>query len=141
MNLKRLKQAEQEFFYRYPGGFDNPELIMIRKHHKLEKMLENAQDSFSKVNFRLPNLIVENAVKIVTRSSLISRFEKPEFRDFAYTLLPKEKERFSKGLEALLHGNEQTGFETLGEMLQSWKLAKWSLMTICQAYYHPQTEV
>ena len=27
------------------------------------------------------------------------------------------------------------------EVLKSGRLAKWSLMTICQAYYHPQVEV
>jgi hypothetical protein len=141
VNLIRLKKAQADFFDRFPGGFDNPELIRIRKHHRLERMFATAQDIFAESNFKFPELIVENTIKIVIQSSLISRFEKPKFRDFAYALLPKEKDRFAKSLEELLHGNEQTGFETLGEMLQTWKLAKWSLMTICQAYYYPQTEV
>lgn len=77
MNLKKLKQAEEEFFNRYPGGFANPEMIAIRKKHKLDKMMELTQDSFARRNFKLPELIVENMIKIVTRSSLISVFEKP----------------------------------------------------------------
>jgi hypothetical protein len=141
MNLKKLKQAEEEFFDRYPGGFDNPEIIQIRKKHKLEKMMELAQDSFAKRNFKLPDLIVENMVKVVTRSSLISVFEKPKFRDFVRVLPLQEKQRLSKGLEETLHGNEQIGFETMLEVLKGGKLAKWSLMTICQAYYRPQIEV
>ena len=86
MNLKKLKQAEEEFFNRYPGGFANPEMIAIRKKHKLEKMIELAQDGFAKRNFKLPDLIIENMIKVITRSSLISVFEKPKFRDFARSL-------------------------------------------------------
>jgi hypothetical protein len=44
-------------------------------------------------------------------------------------------------LEELLHGNEQLGFGTILGLLKSRKLAKWSLMTICQTYYHPQRDV
>ena len=141
MNLKRLKQAEQEFFNRYPGGFANPEMIAIRKKHKLDKMIELTQDSFARRNFKLPELIVENMIKIVTRSSLISVFEKPKFRDFVRSLPSKGEQTLAKGLEELLHGNEQLGFEILLEVLKSGRLAKWSLMTICQAYYRPQVEV
>jgi hypothetical protein len=141
MNLRKLRQAEEEFFDRYPGGFDNPELIEIRKKHKLEKMMELAQDSFAKRNFKLPDLIAENMVKVVTRSSLISVFEKPKFRDFIHALPAQDKQQLSKGLEDSLHGNGQIGFETMLEVLKSGKLAKWSLMTICQAYYRPQMHV
>jgi hypothetical protein len=141
MNLKKLEQAEQEFFNRYPGGFANPEMIAIRKKHKLDKMIELAKNSFARRNFKLPELIVENMIKIVTRSSLISVFEKPKFRDFARSLPSKDKQTLAKGLQDLLHGNEQLGFETMLEVLKSGRLAKWSLMTICQAYYRPQVEV
>ena len=141
MNIQKLRRAEEEFFNRYPGGFDNPELIMIRRHHKLEKMFELAQNSFAKKNFDRPDLIVKYLVKIITQSSLISRFEKPRFRNFALALLPQEKQTLAKGLEELLHGKKEIGFEILVEILQPWKLAKWSLTTICLAYYYPQTEV
>ena len=141
MNLKKLKQAEEEFFNRYPGGFANPEMIAIRKKHKLEKMVELTQDGFAKRNFKLPDLIIENMIKVITRSSLISVFEKPKFRDFARSLPSEDRKTLASGLQELLHGNEQTGFETMLEVLKSGRLAKWSLMTICQAYYHPQVEV
>jgi len=141
MNIQKLKQAEEEFFQKYPGGFDNPELIQLRKHHRLEKMFQFTQESFTENNFEQPDFVVEKMIKVITQSSLISRFEKPRFRSFAQALLPQERERLAKGLEELLHGKEQIGFEVLGEMLQAGKLAKWSLMTICQAYYDPQVEV
>jgi hypothetical protein len=141
MNLKKLKQAEEVFFNRYPGGFDNPEMIAIRKKHKLDQMIELTQEGFAKRNFKLSDLIVENMIKVVTRSSLISVFEKPKFRDFARSLPSKDRKTLAGGLEELLHGNEQIGFETLLEVLKSGRLVKWSLMTICQAYYRPQVEV
>jgi hypothetical protein len=84
-------------------------------------MFELAQNSFARRNFEIPDLIAENMVKVITRSSLISRFEKPRFRDFAYALPPSGMRALAKGLEDLLHENEQFGFN----------------MTICQAYYQP----
>jgi len=116
-------------------------MIAIRKKHKLDKMIEFTQDSFVKRNFKLPELIVENMIKVVTRSSLISVFEKPKLRDFARSLPSDIKKILTEGLEELLHSNEQIGFEMVLEVLKTGKLAKWSLMTICQTYYRPQVEV
>jgi hypothetical protein len=136
-----LKQVEEVFLEQYPGGFDHPEMIEVRRKHKLDKMIEMTQEAFVKRNFKLPDLIVENMVKVVTRSSLISVFEKPKFRDFAYSLPPAGREGLAKGLQGILHGNEQAGFETLTDILRNGKLAKWPLMTVCQAYYRPDFEV
>lgn len=142
MNLARLKQAEEAFLDRYPGGFDNPEIIAVRtKKHNVDKMIAFTQESFAERNFKLPDLIVQNLVKVVGRSSVIARFEKPKFRGFADSLFPEEKILLCDALKDLLHGNEQCGFESFLDLLKSRKLAKWSLMTICQTYYHPQRDV
>src|SRR6266498_437471 len=142
MNLGKLKQAEEAFLLRYHGGFDNSEITAIRKKkHNVDKMIAFAQESFAKRNFKIPDQIVQNMIKVVSRSSVISVFEKPRFRDFAEALSSKDKELLASGLEELLHGKEQIGFETILEMLKSSKLAKWSLMTICQTYFHPQKDV
>lgn len=141
MNLEKLKQAEEEFFDRYPEGFENPDLIRIRSKHNLNNMFELAQDSFTRRNFRFPELIVENIVKVISRSSLIARFEKPRFRDFAYSLPLPGKNALVKGLYELLHVSEKLGFNRLLEILHGGNMAKWSLITICQAYYHPTTGV
>jgi hypothetical protein len=142
MNLRRLKQAEAAFLARYPGGFENPEIIATRvMKHKPDQMIALAQESFSKGNFRRPDLIVENMIKVISRSSVISVFEKPRFRDVARSLPPADKDVLAHGLEESLHGNEQTGFEMMVDLLRSEKLAKWSLMTVCQTYFHPQRDV
>ena len=142
MNLGRLRQAEAAFLHRYPGGFANPELVATRvKKHKPDQMIALAQESFSKGSFKLPDLIVQNMIKLISRSSIISVFEKPRFRDFANTLPPQEREFLTGGMQELLHGNEQTGFEMMLDLLKSGKLAKWSLMTVCQTYFHPHRDV
>ena len=142
MNLKNLQQAEKAFLQRYPGGFANPEVIATRvKKHKPDQMIGLAQQSFSKDNFEFPDRIVQNMVKVINRSSIISVFEKPRFRDFTAALNAPEREFLSSGLEQLLHGNEQTGFEMILDLLRSQRLAKWSLLTVCQTYLHPQRDV
>jgi hypothetical protein len=141
MNLQRLKQAEQDFLFQYPGGFDHPEMIQIRKKHKLDQMIEMTQAAFVSRNFKLPDLIVENMIKVITRSSLISVFEKPKVREFTYALPPDERKRLAQGLEELLHGAESTGFETVLEVLRNGRLARWPLMTVCQAYFRPEVDV
>ena len=135
-------RAQEAFLYRYPGGFDNPEIIATRvRKHRPDKMMALAQESFSRENFNHPERIVQNMIKMISRSSIISVFEKPRFRDFANGLTPQEREFLSGGLKELLHGNEQTGFEMILDLLKSEKLAKWSLMTVCQTYFHPQQDV
>ena len=142
MNVIRLRQAAAACLYRYPGGFENSELVATRvKKHKPDQMIALARDSFSRENFRLPDGIVQNMIKLISRSSIISVFEKPRFRDFANALPPQEREFLSTGLEELLHGDEQTGFEMVLDVLKSGKVAKWSLMTVCQTYFHPQRDV
>ena len=142
MNLIKLKQAEKAFLRRYPGGFDNPEIIATRvKKHKPDQMIALARESFSKEKFIHPDLIVQNMIKVSSRSSIISVFEKPRFRDFANGLSPQEKEFLSTGLEQVLHGDEQTGFEMMLDLMKTYRLAKWSLITVCQTYFYPQRDV
>ena len=133
MNLSRLREAEEAFLTRYPGGFDNPELKAIRnKKHKPDQMIALAQESFSKRNFNLPDLILENMEKVISRSSIVSVFEKLRFGDFVRELPPQNKDLLAAGLEESLYGNEQTGFETILDLLKGGKIAKWTLMTVCQ---------
>lgn len=142
MDLQRLKLAEAAFLQQNPGGFDNPEIAAIRnKRHNVDKMIAFTQDVFSMRNFAIADHIVENMVKVVGRSSVISVFEKARFRDFVVLLLPDERTFLCKGLEELLHGTEQAGFEAVLDLLRAQKLGKWSLLTIIPTYYHPQRDV
>lgn len=142
MNLRKLKEAEAAFLHRYPGGFENPEIMAIRKkRHNVDQMIAFAQGSFSESNFKPADQIVQNMAKVISRSSVIAVFEKTRFRKFVETILPEERKSLSQGLEELLQGDERAGFEAILDLLTGRKLAKWSLMTICQTYFRPQQEV
>lgn len=137
MNKGKLKQAEQAFFTRYPGGFQDPEMLAIGKKHKMEKMIDFAQTELAKEGFAQTALVSESIHKLITRSSLVSVFEKAKYRDFSKSLSSQENSTLCEAIFELLHGDERTGFEALAGFLYQGKLAKWPLMTICQTYYRP----
>jgi len=141
MNLKKLKELEKSFLKKHPGGFDNPFFVEIAKKHKMRQMVELTRSSFGKASFKNPAEVVENYSKIVTRSSMVSLFEKPRFRDYSRALSPADKKTLATGLEKMLHGAQKQGFEMMLEILEKGKLAKWSLITIVPAYYKPDREV
>lgn len=141
MNLEKLKRAEQDFLNRYPEGFNHSDLVAVGKKHKMDQMIALARGSFSADQFHKPDQIVEQMIKIISRSSMVSMFEKPKFRDFARVLAAHDVEQLATGLEEFLTGNQQQGFELMLDVLKTGKLAKWSLMTICPVYFSPNDEV
>lgn len=141
MNREKLKEAEARFLKRYPGGFSNPMMLEIAKKHKVEKMNKLAQDSFSIKNFENPDGIVDSMKKIIGQSSMVSVFEKPKFRDLVSSMNDNEKSRLSRGLEEFLHGDQQSGFVLMSDLLNEYNLAKWTLLTACPLYYRPEVEV
>jgi len=141
MNKTKLKAAEEKFNIMYQGGFSNPEMLAIAKKHKIGKMRELAQDSFAVEQFRNDDKIVEAIGKIVSKSSLVSVFEKVKFRDLLPAFDENEKERFSKGLREFLHGDQKIGFELMTGLLEEYKMAKWPILTVCPYYYRPDIEV
>jgi len=141
VNRTKLKEAEARFFMRYPGGFSDPLMLEIAKKHKVEKMNKLAQDSFVIENFENPSKIVDLMGKIVSQSSMVSLFEKPKFRDLVKAISDDEKEHLSHGLKEFLHGDQDFGFNLMTSLLKEYKLAKWTLLTVCPIYYRPRIEV
>ncbi|MCR9259308.1 MAG: hypothetical protein NXH95_06270 [Pseudomonadaceae bacterium] len=141
MNLKKLQQAERAFFARYPGGFDDEELKHIGKRHNVGKLSEFAAQNLAKKNFRQQAAVLDSITRIVSRSSMLSMFEKPKFRDYVNGLSRDDRSLLADGFNKLLHGNQTKGFEAIGDILLEGQLAKWSLMTICLYQLYPQKEV
>ncbi|XOV82717.1 MAG: hypothetical protein ACFHXK_17885 [bacterium] len=141
MNLKKLHQAERAFFERYPGGFDDQELKHIGKRHNVGRLSEFAAQHLAKKNFKQPAAVLESITRIVSRSSMLSMFEKPKFADYVNGLRRDDRALLADGFHKLLHGNQQKGFETIADVLLEGQLAKWSLMTICLYQLYPQQEV
>ncbi|MFT4615350.1 MAG: hypothetical protein ACI9NT_002503 [Bacteroidia bacterium] len=141
MNRAKLLEAEALFLTRYPGGFDDPGLAPIKKKHNVDKLAEFARENLSRSNFNRPELIVDTVLKIVSRSSMVSRFEKPRFRDFIHSLNSHEKEAFAQAFEKRLFGrSKRRGFEELVGMLQPFGLAKWSVVSIVPFQFAPTKE-
>lgn len=141
MNKAKLKEAEEKFIMRFPGGFSHPQMLELAKKHKVEKMKKMAQDSFAIGQFENAGNIVEAMGKIVSQSSLISLFEKPKFRDLVKVLSDGEQEHLTHGLKEFLHGDQAFGFELMTGLLGEYKLAKWPLLTVYTIYYRPSVEV
>jgi len=141
LNPKKLKLAELEFLQRFPGGFSHSDMQAIGKKHNVTKMVDFAQASFTKKASKDIDTYAENMIKIVSRSSMVSMFEKPKFRDFVRRLDPSEKAFLVKAQHQILHGKQQAGFEAMIDLLQTEKLAKWSLISIIPAYFSPTVEV
>lgn len=141
MNLKKLREAESLFLHRYPGGFASEEMVKIAKKHNVDKLSEFAAGALAKKAFVNQGAVLDDIVKIVSRSSMVSMFEKPKFRDYVNGMNRDDREFLAAGFKRLLHGKQDKGFNDILDVLTEGKLAKWSLMTICSLYYKPNTEV
>jgi hypothetical protein len=103
-NLETLKKAEEDFFDRYPGGFNHPdhggdqEKAQYGEGHRLRP-----RSWFTKEAITRPQEYADNMVKLLTKSSMVSLFEKPKFRDFVKGLCSlHEKEALALGLHNFL---------------------------------------
>ena len=141
MNIEKLKAAEAQFLQLYPLGFDDPEMLKIGKKHRMPQMIEQCQELFNELNFNKPHVIVENMTKMISRSSMVSMFEKPKFKDFVKSLSGGDMDRLSEGFHEQLYGNQQKGFNQMLDLLRTQKLAKWSLISILPNYVFPNQEV
>lgn len=141
MNHEKLRLAEAHFLQVYPGGFSDPAIQEIGKRHQVDRMITLAKQVFARKSFNQPNTFVENLAKLVSRSSMVSMFEKPRFRDMINDMNSDEREELTAAFRRMFHGNQSKGFTEVVDILARWKLAKWSLVTIGMVYYRPQKEV
>ncbi len=141
VNLEKLKESEEIFFVRYPEGFDDEEMKKIAKKHKISKMKEMAREMFAEDRFSDTDAVMEDLIKIVSRSSLVSVFEKAKFKDYGKGLQDPDKSQLVVGLYETIHGDMEKGFDLMISVLEKVKLAKWPIITVCPLYYNPDEEV
>jgi hypothetical protein len=96
MNSKALKEAEKRFLHRFSGGFTHPEMDALGKKHKVTKLVELAQNNLKKNNFDDVDFILSEIIRIVSRSSMVSMFEKPKFKNMIASLVTKDKKNLLK---------------------------------------------
>lgn len=135
MNLQKLKELEEDFFEYYPKGFEDEEILKITKRFKSEKFTQEVHELFTKDNFAQAQIICDNFAKIVSKSPLISLFEKPKLKDAIKSMGLYQKDMLSIALYEMLYGDFKDGFEDLVEILASYNLAKWSLVTLIPYYF------
>ena len=136
-----MKIAEAHFLQSFPDGFADAGLEKVGKRHRLDKMTVFTKQVLAKKEFDKPNALLENMIKLVSRSSMVSLFEKPKFRDMVNDLNSDDRVTLVASYKKLFHGNQKKGFTEVVEFLAERKMAKWSLVTIGLVYYRPQKEV
>lgn len=141
MNERKLREAESLFLLRYPGGFADDAMQQIAKKHNVGKLCDAAAEVLAPGRFHNQAQVLDDIVKLVSRSSMVSLFEKPKFRDYVNGMNRHDRSLLAAGFEQLLHGDQAKGFDDIVDVLSEGKLAKWSLLTICLLYYRPQREV
>ena len=138
MDMQKLFELQGRFLADYPEGFDSEDLQQTMKKHRVGKLEELAATEFSEGSFGNPEKVTDAMVKIVSRSSVVSMFEKPKFRDAVKLASMTTRENLAEGLYEQLHGNEELGFNLILEELIQMKLAKWSLISLWPFYYDMQ---
>jgi hypothetical protein len=128
LDTQKLKRLETDFLMRYPGGFDDPDMLALTKKHNFDKMVAFTHSAFDKVACSNIHVTADNMIKAVSRSSMISMYE-------------YDKAFLVEALSNMLHGKQQFGFEAMVDILRTEKLAKWSLVSVIPAYYAPQKQV
>lgn len=141
MNYDKLREAEANFLQVYPAGFADPAMQAIRKKHNVDKLVAFTQETLTKANCNRPEFVAETLLKIVSRSSMVSRFEKPGFKAFLESLSSDEKKALAYAVEQRLFGRKEQGFEEILGMLAHHKIAKWAVISAVPFYFSPRKEV
>ena len=141
MNLRKLKEAEAAFLARYPEGFADPGMAWVRKSHPVDRLAKFARANITALTLAQPATFAEMLLTIVSRSSMVSRFEKPPFRTFIESLDSNDKRRLADAFEKRLFGrHKREGFEEIVELFAHHKLARWSLVSAVPFYFAPTKE-
>ena len=141
MNREILKRSEDLFLMRYPDGFDDPRLMAVSKKHKLDKMYDHAKEIFGPDRFDDPQQLIEECVKLISRSSLVSVFVKTALRNLIKDSEMMFKIALADSLREMVHGDQKRGFEAVAECLGEHRLAKWTILTVVLLYMDPEHEV
>jgi hypothetical protein len=141
VNIQKLKEAEAAFLARYPGGFADPGLALIRKRHNVDTLAGLVREKLTPATVNRPHALVDLLLTAVARSSMVSRFEKPPFREMIDSLDSRDRRRLAEAFNKRLFGRQKRqGFEEIVEFFARYKLARWSLVSVLPFYHAPTRE-
>lgn len=141
MNLNELYTAEKFFLKQFPQAFSDENIKQISRKHKFGKTVEYAHTVLSKEALRHKKDSITNIAKFISKASMVSVFEKIRFRDFLKEIDDETQFEFIDSIYDLIHGNEERGFNNLVNVLRTYNLAKWPLVSVYLAYYRPKKDV
>jgi hypothetical protein len=141
MNKKTLYILEKNFLSKYIDGFYTEELKKISKKHNISKLGQYAKEVLIQENLEKGLWIIDDIVKLITKSSMVSVFEKVRFKEDVKALSDEEKSMLIYGIKEWIHGDEEEGFNTLVFLLEPYKLAKWTIITAFRVYYYLDYDV
>lgn len=137
----KLKREAQQFLVRYPEGFESEALKKLSSKHKMPQLIALAQSTLSDATVKVPESALKAAKDLIAKSTMVSLFEKPKFRDAVNSFSHEEAQRFTLGLRELLYGDEGFGFELLVGVLAPYGIAKWPIITAFRCYVFPNTDL
>lgn len=141
MKLERLKQAEAAFLARFPDGFADAGLERVRKSHNVDRLAAFVRENLTTAAVGQHDKLADTLVSIVGRSSMVSRFEKPPFREFVGSLDSRKRRRLADAFEKRLFGRrKREGFQEIVDLFAEYKLARWSLVSAVPFYFSPSNE-
>lgn len=143
MNIQKLMEAEAQFLARFPEGFNDPDpwMVKIRKSHNVVQLADFTRANLTEMTLSQPRKFADILLKVISRSSMVSRFEKPPFREFLGALNAKDKRHLAEAFRKRLFGRKKReGFEEIVGLLASYKLARWSLVSALPFYFAPTRE-
>lgn len=141
INFQRLKEAEAAFLDRFPGGFNDPGMDAIRKRHNVGRLADFTRSNLTKLTLERPQAFTDTLLKIIGRSSMVSRFEKAPFREFIGSLTSRDKRDLTAAFRKRLYGRKKReGFEEIVDIFARYKLARWSLVSAAPFYFAPSRE-
>ena len=143
MNLDRLKEAEAAFLQRFPGGFNDPGPAMQRilKVHNVDQLATFTRANVTAATLSQPVLFADTLLRIVSRSSMVSRFEKPLFKSFLQGLGAKSRRTLAEAFrKRLIGGKKREGFEEIVDLFGRHGVARWSFVSAAPLYFAPSKE-
>jgi len=138
---EKLFELEEIFMSLNPEGFESEQMIKESKKHKFPQTVKFVREVLAKDKFSDIDAITEDIIRVVSKSSMVSLFEKPKFRDGLREMEYADRVEFIQGLKELLHGDEEKGFNMMVEVMKGYKLAKWTLISVFRCYYYPSTDL
>lgn len=141
MNIDKLKQLEKEFLHVYPDGFDSEAMQEGARKHKIGPTAKFFEQALSETSLESGLDAIEDVVKCITKSSMVSVFEKVRFKDLIKGISKDEKFFLLDAIYENVHGDEEKGFNMMIELLSKYKLAKWPILTVFRTYMNLDHDV